>query len=70
MISKIYKRVHLPVYSTCLVKVITMTGYCRLQKGSVQVSKKKKKKKTQVKRNNYPEKEIKICSYGKPEPTC
>ena len=26
IISKIYKRVHLPVYSTCLVLVITMTG--------------------------------------------
>ena len=26
MISKIYKRVHLPVYSACLVMVITMTG--------------------------------------------
>ena len=26
MISKIYKRVYLPVYSTCLVMVITMTG--------------------------------------------
>ena len=28
----IYKHVHAPVYSTCLVLVITMAGQCRLQK--------------------------------------
>ena len=42
MISNIYKRVHLPVYSTCLVLVITMTGQGRLQKGYVKVSENKK----------------------------
>ena len=42
MTFKIYKRVHLPVYSTWLVMVITMTGRCRL--GYVHVSKNKKSK--------------------------
>ena len=41
MNSNIYKRVHLPVYSTCIVLGITMTGQCRLQKGYVKVSKNK-----------------------------
>ena len=51
-----------PVYSTCLVLVITMAGLCRLQKGCVKDSKNKKIK-TKVTRYNYTKKEIKICSW-------
>ena len=43
MISKIYKRVHLPVHSKCLVMVITMAGIMPFTKGMCAGFKKIKK---------------------------